>query len=123
MDEAEHILIVEDDPGVGEILTELLQDAGYRATLVTTLSDAHTRLARSRIDLVLCDLLLPDGNAEMELRSQAPCLFMAGHPDGMWRLKQEGSHYLAKPFTTNQLLSAIRDCLDHGKCSSPPLAV
>jgi len=119
----EHILIVEDDPGVGEILKELLEDAGYRASLVTTLCDAHSRLGRDHIDLVLCDLLLPDGNAEMELRSHARCLFMAGHPEAMWRLKQEGSHYLAKPFTSTQLLSAIRDCLDRGKCSNPPIAV
>jgi DNA-binding response OmpR family regulator len=32
---------------------------------------------------------------------------------------EEGSHYLAKPFTAKQLLSAIRDCLDRGKCSNP----
>jgi hypothetical protein len=33
------------------------------------------------------------------------------------------SHYLAKPFSCSQLLSAIRDCLDRGQCSNPPIAV
>jgi two-component system OmpR family response regulator len=115
----EHILIVEDDPDVGQILEELLQENGYRTTLVVSLAACHATLARLDIDLVLCDLLLPDGNAEMKLRSHAPCLFMAGHPEAMQRLMDEGSHYLAKPFTAKQLLSAIRDCLDRGKCSTP----
>lgn len=119
MSGAEHILIVEDDPDVGQILEELLQDSGYRTSLVATLAAAQAALALTHVDLVLCDLLLPDGNAAMELRSQAPCLFMAGHPEAMRRLMEEGSHYLAKPFTTKQLLTAIRDCLDRGKCSRP----
>src|SRR3954466_1210064 len=96
---AEHILIVEDDPDVAQILEELLQDSGYSTSLAATLAAAQAALALTHFDLVLCDLLLPDGNAEMELRSQAPCLFMAGHPEAVQRLREEGSHYLAKPFT------------------------
>jgi DNA-binding response OmpR family regulator len=115
----EHILIVEDDPQVGPLLEELLIEDGYRVTLVASLREAHLRLTHAEIDLVLCDLLLPDGNAELQLRSRAPCLFMAGHPREMHRLEEEGSHYLAKPFTPRQLLTAIRDCLDRGKCSTP----
>jgi DNA-binding response OmpR family regulator len=117
---SEHILIVEDDRDVGPLLEELLEEEGYRTSLVRSVAAAHEWLARGDIDLVLCDLLLPDGNAAQRLRSQAPCLFMAGHPDEMRRLSEDGSHYLAKPFTRLQLLTAIRDCLDRGKCSTPP---
>jgi two-component system OmpR family response regulator len=115
----EYILIVEDDPQVGPLLEELLAEEGYRAGLVTTVAGAHARLSEGGIDLVLCDLLLPDGNARHSLRSRSPCLFMAGHPVEMQHLIDEGSHYLAKPFSRDQLLKAIRDCLDRGKCSSP----
>ena len=117
--ETERILIVEDDADVGLVLEELLADAGYDTRLAATLAAAHRALAEVRIDLVLCDLMLPDGDAEMDLRTHAPCLFMAGHPEAMLRLQHEGSHYIAKPFTMEQLLTAIRDCLDRGRCSSP----
>ena len=120
---AERILIVEDDVDIRLVLEELLTDAGYETRLATTLAAAHRVLSDSHIDLVLCDLMLPDGNAEMKLRSRAPCLFMVGHPEAMLQLEQEGSHYIAKPFTIQRLLNAIRDCLDRGKCSSPRLAV
>ena len=116
----EHVLIVEDDVDVGPLLRELLEEEGYRTSLVRSVADAHARLATDEIDIVLCDLLLPDGNAAQRLRSEAPCLFMAGHPVEIRRLSDDGAHYLAKPFTRDQLLTAIRDCLDRGKCSKPP---
>ena len=127
--DSEHILIVEDDRGVAEILTELLEDAGYRVTLVHTLSAARSRLETTDFDLLLCDILLPDGDAELELelelelRSHTACLFMAGHPEAIERLRQQGSHYVQKPFKPAQLLHAIRECLDHGKCSQPAIAM
>lgn len=44
---------------------------------------------------------------------------LAGHPKHIQRLTEEGSHYVAKPFTTRALMKAIRDCLDLGRCSRP----
>src|SRR4051812_20983432 len=119
MQTSEHILIVEDDVDVGPLLQELLEEEGYRVTLVATLAATHACLSTGDgVDLVLCDLLLPDGNAILGLRSRVPCLFMVGHPEEMRRLEENGSHYLPKPFSRRQLLTAIRDCLDRGRCSA-----
>jgi DNA-binding response OmpR family regulator len=109
-----HIVVVEDDPGLQVFLADVLCDAGYHVTAVATLADALTELARGDVDLVLSDVLLPDGQADSTLHSYAPapCLFTSGHPDIIEHLGGRGAHYLPKPFTRPQLLDAVRHCLE-----------
>lgn len=108
-----HIVVVEDDPGLQIFLADVLCEAGYHVSAVGTLVDALTELARGDVDLVLSDVLLPDGKADSTLHSYAPapCLFTSGHPDILARLTDRGAHSLPKPFTRLQLLNAVRDCL------------
>jgi two-component system OmpR family response regulator len=57
-----HVLVVEDEPDIAAVV-RLVLEQGYRVTLAPDLASARAALARAgRPDLLLLDLLLPDGN-------------------------------------------------------------
>jgi DNA-binding response OmpR family regulator len=56
------ILLVEDEPDLGELLTMSLKMAGYDADFVTDAATARRRLESMRYDLVISDWRLPDGD-------------------------------------------------------------
>src|SRR3712207_5860177 len=56
------ILVVEDDPAIQEVLQYLLTNAGYRVVQATSGTEALDALRQQDIDLVLLDIMLPDGN-------------------------------------------------------------
>src|SRR5580698_3607690 len=81
-----HILVVEDDPLVAEVIAAALDD-DYTATLVETSAAALHRLSGGGIDLILLDCTLPDG-IDPELIPQSdrigvPVVFMSGDPQRM----------------------------------------
>ena len=91
------ILVIEDDPTIGEFLTDMLQLAGYRSMLAGDGVEGLARLREARPDLVLCDLRLPrmDGASvagamhdEPELRS-TPLVLMSAvlllRPQGLFK--------------------------------------
>ena len=57
-----HILVVEDDPIVADILGMTLEEAGYFKTTANTIETALFELKHNQIDAVLLDLNLPDGD-------------------------------------------------------------
>ena len=57
-----HILVVEDDPIVADILGMTLEEAGYFKTTANTIETALFELKHSQIDAVLLDINLPDGD-------------------------------------------------------------
>jgi DNA-binding response OmpR family regulator len=62
-------------------------------------------------DLVICDLVLPDGTGHMVSTladdHRIPTLLITGHPDEIERLRQKGVPCLFKPFTPAQLFEAL----------------
>ena len=54
------IMLVEDDHGVAQTLTDALESSGYRVWLAETGADAKTLLEQTRPDLIILDLMLPD---------------------------------------------------------------
>ena len=56
------ILLVEDDPDVGPLLEHALLQAGFRVHWVSSVSEAQELLGARVYDLVLTDVMLPDGN-------------------------------------------------------------
>ena len=70
-----HILVVEDDAELGEVLTEFFQEQGHQVTLATNAPHALRLLGRCEPDVVLVDIVLPvfDGNflaAEIRKRNE-----------------------------------------------------
>ena len=111
-----HILIVEDEPDIQELLCAYLQDAGY-GTAAAGDGVAALELFQSRpFDLVLLDLMLPkiDGFGVCELmrrQSQVPILMLTaqdGEEEQLRGLRLNIDDYVTKPFSMPVLLEKIR---------------
>jgi CheY-like chemotaxis protein len=118
---ARHILIVEDEPAFADVLSELLREEGYSVTHardgITALNMLSSLGAWPRIDLVICDVMLPGLRGDRvarELRSrfpqrQLPVLLMSASADP--HVDLPNVEFMAKPFETNELLSRIKKLL------------
>ena len=111
-----HILIVEDEPDIQELLCAYLQDAGY-GTATAGDGVAALELFQSRpFDLVLLDLMLPkiDGFGVCELirrQSQVPILMLTaldGEGEQLRGFRLNIDDYVTKPFSMPVLLEKIR---------------
>lgn len=130
---ADHILIVDDDHDIRELLTQYLRRAGLQATAVADGRQMRAVLAAARIDLVVLDLMLPgeDGLAlcrqlRGESGPQLPVLMLTARGDEVDRilgLEMGADDYLAKPFAARELLARIRSVLRRTRMLPPNLAV
>ena len=111
-----HILIVEDEPDIQELLCAYLRDAGYGTTAAGD-GVAALELFQSRpFDLVLLDLMLPkiDGFGVCELirrQSQVPILMLTaldGEGEQLRGFRLNIDDYVTKPFSMPVLLEKIR---------------
>lgn len=111
-----HILIVEDEPDIQELLCAYLQDAGY-GTAAAGDGVVALELFQSRpFDLVLLDLMLPkiDGFGVCELirrQSQVPILMLTaldGEGEQLRGFRLNIDDYVTKPFSMPVLLEKIR---------------
>jgi CheY-like chemotaxis protein len=57
-----HVLVVEDNPDVGDAFRVLFESTGRRVSVAQTVADALTAARADPVDLMLLDLTLPDGN-------------------------------------------------------------
>jgi two-component system cell cycle sensor histidine kinase/response regulator CckA len=118
---SETILLVEDEPAVRALLSELLQEAGYRVREAGSAREAEAAYAASEgVDLVLTDVVLPDRNGRELFESLSTTrpglrvLFMSGYTDDEV-LRQglpEGIPLVRKPMRPDELLRMIREALD-----------
>ncbi len=113
--EQSHLLVVEDDPGIGTALQRALENAGYLTTRVATMSAAWD--VGEPPDLALLDLGLPDGDgldlAREYLRRwpDLPILMLTARAEEMdvvIGLDTGAADYIAKPFRLAELLARIR---------------
>lgn len=120
-----HILIVEDEPDIQELLCAYLRDAGYAPSAAGDGVEALNLFRTRSFDLVLLDLMLPkiDGFAVCELirrQSQVPILMVTALDGEEHQLRGFGmdiDDYVTKPFSMPVLLEKIRVIL---KRSSGP---
>ncbi|MHB8645335.1 MAG: response regulator transcription factor [Thermomicrobiales bacterium] len=115
-----HILLVDDDPLVGKLLTFLLDDAGYAITVLADPRQASEFLRDTPADLVLLDIMLPhqDGYAvAMEIRHahpEIPVVFLTARAqvsDKVEGFAHGADDYIAKPFEPTELLARIQAVL------------
>lgn len=105
------ILIAEDEPDVRDVLAAMLTEFGHDVALAPNCGMATQQLAETRYDLVLTDLVMPDGSG-LALARQAQARGIAtvlctGHPGEVVRLEADGIEVLQKPFTLQSLLRVI----------------
>jgi putative nucleotidyltransferase with HDIG domain len=121
MNGASRILIVDDDPGVCEVLSRSLTAAGKSCDCFQDARSAIAALARGQYDLFLCDLLLPDMNG-VELmrcgRSLAPdmaVVLITSVVDtalAVALLKEGASDYITKPFGLEEVWLSVGRALE-----------
>ena len=118
------ILVVEDDPDVRQELADILEEAGYSYDVAADGNQALLRLAQEpRPELILLDLVLPDLDgwqfraAQLSAPDLAeiPVLAMSGTDSAQARAIHAEA-FLAKPFGSTELLSAVERVLLRAKC-------
>jgi len=126
---SETILLVEDEPALREILSELLQTRGYRVLEAGSGEEALAEIARNpQIDLLITDFVLPDTRGSRLYESiravvgDIKTIYMSGYAEVTMmqeRLMQPGSVFLQKPFSHETLLQNVRAVLESQQPSAP----
>ncbi len=114
MAEKVHILVVEDDLLVSEVIAAALDDA-YRATLVGTAAEALGHIRNGDVGLMLLDCTLP-GGLDAALIPEAdrlgvPVVLMSGDSSRIDRLVERSRPFVQKPFTLVSLLDTVERVL------------
>ncbi len=114
-----HLLVVDDDPRLRELLRRYLSENGFRVTTAADASEARSKLASFAFDLVVLDVMMP-GESGLELtralrgEPRVPVLLltaMAEPEDRVNGLEQGADDYLSKPFKPRELVLRIRNVL------------
>ncbi|MGA1797797.1 response regulator [Sphingomonas sp. 4RDLI-65] len=122
------VVIVDDDPGLRELLTEFLVDHGLRAEAVESGAALRARLGRHPCDLIVLDMMMPgeDGLSVLRTLTQsddAPAVIMfsalAGEVDRVVALELGADDYVTKPSSPREILARIRSVLRRRGAGAP----
>src|SRR5438874_2097699 len=123
------ILIVDDEVGIRELLSEILQDEGYRVSLAENATEARTYRSKQQPALVLLDIWMPDTDGVTLLREWAasgqltmPVVMMSGHgtiETAVEATKIGAFDFLEKPVGLQKLLAAVTRALKTGAGQAP----
>jgi CheY-like chemotaxis protein len=119
----ETILIAEDDDRVRVLLAILLERAGYTVIEAVDGDDAVNKYTENKntIDLVLCDVIMPQKNGKevydeiVKINPDAGVVFMSGYSEKIIQEKgivNEGLNLVSKPVSRDKLLETVRNALD-----------
>ena len=119
-----HILVVDDDGYVRNVLVAMLEESGFLATPADCGGAMRDILARpgTAIDAVVLDSMMPgESGAELALHAKKqhlPVVMISGSPEAMKFAAENGLQLLEKPFRSAELLSAIRQPCPAGSSDS-----
>jgi two-component system phosphate regulon response regulator OmpR len=114
-----HILVVDDDTRLLELLRRYLSENGFRITKAADVAEARRHLASFAFDLIVLDVMLPgesglDLTRDLQRERLLPVLLltaMAEPEDRVNGLEQGADDYLSKPFEPRELVLRIRNLL------------
>jgi DNA-binding response OmpR family regulator len=110
------ILIVEDEVGVAEVITDALTELNHDARVAVTADDALAIAATDRPDAILLDINLPDSSGTStldrlrQLRPEVPVIMVTGNGDeelACETLQHGAFDYVMKPFDIRRLIQAV----------------
>lgn len=114
------VLVAEDDPGLREVLKDLLEESGYEVLAAANGAEAIAHLREAPADIVLTDIMMPDANGVDVLRAvrerhlDTPVILMTGNPtlpSAVEALSLGALGYLVKPVAEATLLGALSEAL------------
>jgi DNA-binding NtrC family response regulator len=116
-----NILVVDDELGIRDLLSEILNDEGHNVELAENAAQARAARSRSRPDLVLLDIWMPDTDGVTLLKEWSttgmlsmPVIMMSGHATietAVEATKIGAQSFLEKPITMQKLLKAVENGL------------
>jgi DNA-binding NtrC family response regulator len=127
-----NILVVDDELGIRDLLWEILNDEGHTVELAENASQARAARNRSKPDLVLLDIWMPDTDGVTLLKEwvgagqlNMPVIMMSGHATvetAVEATKIGAQAFLEKPITLQKLLKAVENGLAR-EASKPLVSV
>lgn len=125
----DRVLLVEDDENLRHALADNLGEAGFSVQVADSLANAHAQIERLEFDLVVLDLMLPDGDGYTFCRdlrargSRIPVLMLTARSleeDLLQGFDAGADDYLTKPFRLKELLARARALLRRSQQTSIP---
>ncbi|MFN3496786.1 MAG: response regulator [Pannonibacter indicus] len=121
-DNAIHILLVDDDSRIRDLLGRVLQENGYRVTTAANAAEARRCLSGLAFDLLILDIMMPGENgldlaASLRADSPVPILMLTARAEAEDRiagLEAGVDDYLPKPFDPRELMLRIAAILRRG---------
>jgi two-component system OmpR family response regulator len=119
-----HCLLVDDDPGIRQLLQTYLQQHGMTVEALVDGASLRRRLPARDVDLLILDLMLPDDNGltlcqwVREVQPALPLIMLTAQGDPISRvlgLEMGADDYLPKPFEPRELVARIKAVLRRGR--------
>jgi two-component system phosphate regulon response regulator OmpR len=126
-DDAPHLLVVDDDRRIRELLSRFLFTSGYRVTTVESAAEARAKLEGLRFDLLILDVMMPgetgfDFARKLRTTSSVPILMLTARGEAEMRiqgLEIGADDYLGKPFEPRELALRIANILKRTRPDAP----
>ena len=124
-----HILVVDDDRRLRQLLRSYLAENGFRVTVAANAAEARRRMEGISFDLMILDIMMPGENGKQlteRLRAASekiPVLMLSALAETEDRIAGLGSgsdDYLSKPFEPRELVLRIRNLLRRAAVAPPP---
>jgi two-component system, OmpR family, phosphate regulon response regulator OmpR len=122
-DDAPHLLIVDDDRRIRNLLSRYLNSEGYRVTTAETAAEARAKLDGLKFDLLILDVMMP-GESGFDLArairasSMVPIVMLTARSEAESRiegLEIGADDYVAKPFEPRELSLRVANILKHSR--------
>ncbi len=127
-DDAFHLLVVDDDTRIRNLLRQFLTENGFRVTVAGTAAEARRKLAGLDFDLLVLDVMMPGENGveltkSLRAKRDVPILMLTALSETDNRitgLEAGADDYLPKPFDPREFILRVNNILRRGGPASPP---
>ena len=115
-DDAPHLLVVDDDRRIRDLLSRFLSTEGYRVTTADTAADARAKLKSLSFDLLVLDVMMPGENGfdfarALRTESGVPILMLTTESSDEMKSKGRAAGangWLVKPFDPQRLMEVVK---------------
>jgi two-component system, OmpR family, phosphate regulon response regulator OmpR len=127
-DDAPHLLVVDDDRRIRDLLSRFLLAEGYRVTTADTAADARAKLLGLRFDLLILDVMMPGETGfslarDLRTSSNVPIIMLTARVEAQSRIEGlaiGADDYLGKPFEPKELALRIASILRRTRSAATP---